>query len=133
MRPEAADQSQIHVVIERVAVIEHDHGPPARSEHPVNLSYGAGRIRCVVKYAMGIHEVKGTVSERQVLSVALDETPFQSCQLKTSPRYAHRRVGQVNRGVVGTGAREEFGLAAASATDFEHVQATGFFKANRRL
>jgi hypothetical protein len=133
MRAQAADQPQIHVVIERVAVIEHDHGPPARREHPVNLSDGPGRIRCVVKYPVGIHEVKRTVSERQVLSVALDETSFQFCQLKTPLRYAHRRVRQVNRGVVGTGAREAFGLAATSATDFEHPQAAGFFKAYRRL
>jgi len=50
----------------------------------VHLADGSGRIRCVVKDAMGIHEVKRAVGERQVLSVALDETSFQVGQLKTS-------------------------------------------------
>ena len=99
----------------------------------MNLADGPGRIRCVVEDPVGIHEVKRTVTERQVLSVALDETSFQICQLKTPARYAHRRVRQVDRGVMGTGASEAFGLAAASASDFEHLQTTGFFKAYRRL
>jgi hypothetical protein len=87
----------------------------------------------VVKYPVGIDEVKRTVSEWQVLSVALDEMSFQFCQLKTPLGYAHRRVRQVNGSVVGTGAREAFGLAATSAADFEHAQASGSFKAYRRL
>jgi acyl-coenzyme A thioesterase PaaI-like protein len=53
--------------------------------------------------------------------------------LKTPPRYAQRRVRQVDGGVMSTGANEAFGLAAASATDFEHPQAAGSFKADRRL
>jgi hypothetical protein len=43
-------------------------------------------------------------------------------------RYVHGSVGQVNRGVMGTGAREALSLAATSATDFEHAKAAGFFK-----
>jgi hypothetical protein len=82
---------------------------------------------------VGIHEVKRAVGERQVLSVALDETSFQVGQLKTSLGYAHGRVGQVNRGVMGTGAREALSLAATPATDFKHAKATGFFKTYRRL
>jgi hypothetical protein len=69
---------------------------------------------------MGINEVKRAVREGQVLSIALDEPSFQICQLKTSPRYAQRRVRQIDRRVMGTGANKAFGLAAASATDFEH-------------
>jgi len=30
-----------------------------------------------------------------------------------------------------SGAREAFGFAATSATDFEHSQASGFFKTHR--
>jgi hypothetical protein len=82
---------------------------------------------------MGINEVKRAVREGHVLSIALDEPSFQICQLKTPPRYAHRRVRQVDRGVMSTGANEAFGLAAASATYFEHPQAAGSFKANRQL
>jgi len=97
----------------------------------MNLADRLGRIRCVVEDPVGIHEVKRTVSKRQGLSIALDETSFQICQLKTPAGYAHCRVRQVDRRVTGTGASETFGLAAASATDFEHSQATGFFKAYR--
>ncbi|MGA8677817.1 MAG: hypothetical protein WA603_00865 [Candidatus Acidiferrales bacterium] len=71
---EPADQTQIHPVIERVAAIKHDHGSPARAKHAVNLPDGPRRIRCVVKYSVGIHEVERTGGERQVLSVTLDET-----------------------------------------------------------
>jgi hypothetical protein len=53
--------------------------------------------------------------------------------LKTPARYVHGRVRQVDRGVVGAGTREAFSLTAASATNFEHPQATGSFKAHRRL
>jgi hypothetical protein len=125
---QTADYRQIHVVIERVAVVKHDHGSSAGREHPVNLADGPGRIRCVVEHPMGIHEVKRTVSERQVLGVPLNETSIQVCQLKTPARYAHRRVRQVDRGVIGPGASEAFGLAAASTTDFEPPQSRWFFQ-----
>ena len=82
---------------------------------------------------MRINEVKRAVREGHVLSIALDEPSFQICQLKTPPRYAHRRVRQVDCGVMSTGANEAFGLAAASATDFEDPPPAGFFKADRRL
>jgi hypothetical protein len=52
-------------------------------------------------------------------SVALYETSIQMCQLKTSARYAHRRIGKVDRRVMGACASEPFGIAAASTTDFE--------------
>jgi hypothetical protein len=84
-----------------------------------------------VEDPVGIHEVKRTISEGQILSVALDETSFHICQLKTPARYAHRRIGQVDRSVMGTGARESLGLTAASAPDFEHSQASGFFETHR--
>jgi hypothetical protein len=82
---------------------------------------------------MRINKVKRAVGEGHVLSIALDEPTFQIGQLKAPPRDAHGRVRQVECGVMSTGASEAFGLAAASATDFEHPQAAGFFKADRRL
>src|SRR4029077_2586996 len=131
MSTQAADDSEIHVIIERVAIIEHNHGPSTRSEHPMNLADGEGSIGRVVKHSMGINEIKGTVREGQVLSIALHELSFEICQLKTSSRYTQRCVRQVDRGVMGAGANKPFGLAAASATDFEHPEAASVFKANR--
>src|SRR6267142_3530871 len=70
---QTADDSQIQVVVERVAMIKHNHCPSTWGEYPVNLADCAGRIWSVVKHSMGIDEVKRAVSERQVLSIALDE------------------------------------------------------------
>src|SRR5207302_7847833 len=99
----------------------------------MNLADRQGCIWCVVEHSVGIHKVKRTVRERQAFSVALHETSIQMCQLKTPARYAKRRVRQVDGRVTGACASEAFGLAAASATDFEHSQAASFFKAYRRL
>ncbi len=98
----------------------------------MNLADGPRRIRCVVEDPVGIHEVKRTISEGQILGVALNEMSFETCQLKAPARYADRRIGQVDRRVMGTGAHKSFGLTAASAADFEHSQAPGLFETYRR-
>src|SRR5208283_189367 len=102
MRAPAANDPEIHVVIKRVTIIKHNHGPSTRREHPVNLADGSGRIRCMVKYSMGINEVEGAIREGQVFRIALHEASFQVCQLKTPPRYTYCLVRQVDRGVVST-------------------------------
>ena len=66
----------------------------------MNLADGSGRIRRVMKYSMGINEVKRIVSERQVLSIALDEVSLEICQPKALVRYGQRRVRQVYRRVM---------------------------------
>jgi len=99
----------------------------------MDLPNRQGCIRRVVEDTVGVNEVKRTLRERQAFSVALNETSIQMCQLKTAARYSHRRIRQVHRRVMGSCASKAFGLAAASATDFEHSQATSFFEAHGRL
>jgi hypothetical protein len=82
---------------------------------------------------MGINEVERAIRKGQVFSIALDESTLQICQSKTPLRYAHGRVGQIDPCVMGAGPSEAFRLAAASAANFQHPQATGFLKAHRRL
>jgi len=87
----------------------------------------------VVKHAVGINEIKRAVSEGQVFGVSLGKASFQSSQLKAPLRDTHRRISEINRGIVSSGARETFGFAATSAADFEHPQASGAFKPHCRM
>ena len=99
----------------------------------MNLAYRPRRIRCVVEYAVRIYQVKRTVGERQVFSVALGKTSFQTRQLKTLVCCAHGSVRQVDRRVMGASPSEAFRLTAATTTDLEYSQATCVFKSYCRL
>jgi hypothetical protein len=114
-------------------MVQHYRGATSGAKHTMDFSNGPWRIRRMVKYPMGIDKVKRIVSEGQVLSISLDETSLQFCQLKTPLRDTYGCIRQINRGVFGACAREVFSLAATTATDFEHSQAPGFFKAHGRL
>src|SRR5262249_13232946 len=92
VRAQTADDPQIYVVIERVAVIQHDHGTSSGREHSINLANGAGGVGCVVEHAVGIHKVKGTAREWQVFGISLDKTAFETEQLKTPACDAYRCV-----------------------------------------
>ena len=97
----------------------------------MNLADRPGRVRCMVEHTVGVHEVKRTVSERQIFCFALSKTSFQMRQLKTLARYAHGGVRQVERRVMGASASEAFGITAATTTDFEYSQTACFFKSYR--
>lgn len=72
-RAETANDPQIDFIIKRTAVIKHDEGSAARGKHAVNFAHSPAGIGGVMKDAMRVYEVEGTVGEGQVFCVSLRE------------------------------------------------------------
>src|ERR1700682_1284278 len=83
MHARAPQDSDVHSIVIRVAVIEHYNRAPPRSQHTMNLAYRAHRVGCVMQYAVRVDQIEGLVWEIQILGIGSTKLTPQIEKLET--------------------------------------------------
>src|SRR3954447_19400255 len=77
-------------------------------------------IRCVMQYAVGIHNVKGVVREIKFLSVGGAKCPRQVRECETFTRELNRSLSQITTCVVSACLGKLCSIGAETAANFEY-------------
>ena len=115
--PHAHDR---HVVVERVAVIEHHERRAARPKHPVKLADRGLRLRDVVDHAVRVHEVEALGAEGQHVRRRKLEVTAEPFLLEAPRRELERRSAGVDTRVASACAREAHAVGSDAAAHLEH-------------
>src|SRR4051794_32070797 len=99
-------------------MVKHHNGAATSLQHAMNFANSAGCIGCVMKHAVGIHNVKSIVGEIELLSVGSAKCSRQIRKCKTSARQVNCRLGQINTRVFGPCFRELCAIGAETAANF---------------
>src|ERR1051325_2157487 len=66
----AAQHRDVYAVVVRVAMIKHDNGLAAGTQHTMDFANSCGCVRRVMEHAVGVNDVERVVREVQCFSIS---------------------------------------------------------------
>src|SRR5712692_5330639 len=121
-RPRTSEHANADAIVVAATMIQHYARAASGFQHPMNLAYGARRVRRVVQDAVRVNEIERLIGEIQVLCVSRAKLTAQAEQFEVFSRQLNRRIGQINSGVVGACFGELGSISSQAATYFQHAQ-----------
>src|SRR5437762_2940682 len=100
MHAAASQHANVHAIVIRVAMIEHDDGASVWAQDSMNLPHSALGVGRVMQDAVGIDQIKSLVSKVELLGISGPETSRQTEQLKTFARELDGGFSQIDSRVV---------------------------------
>src|SRR6185295_18187408 len=103
-------------------MIEHDNGPAAGLQHPMNFVDGRLDVRRVMQHAMRVNDVKRFVLKVQLFGIGDAKIANQAMGREVLSRQIDRRVSQINPGIDSAGVRKLRAVSANTATNLQYPQ-----------